>query len=115
MNWALVCRAEELGPGLHLRTHGRIRYVMAVIDGDVTAFSAVCPHAGGPLEFAETKGHVISCPLHGWSFDLSRGGCEMHGFRPLRMFAVRIENGAVYVALPDSAAQTDKAEEPTQA
>jgi nitrite reductase/ring-hydroxylating ferredoxin subunit len=72
--------------------------VLAIIDGNISAFSAACPHAGGPLEFAETKGQVITCPLHGWSFDLAQEGCELHGFRRLRLFDVKVEDGMVHVA-----------------
>lgn len=98
MKWVPIAQAEELSPGFNLRTHGRRRYVLAIIDGKISAFSPACPHAGGPLEFAETNGQVITCPLHGWSFDLAQDGCELHGFRPLRMFEVKVENGTVHVA-----------------
>lgn len=103
MNWIKVGRAEEFGPGFHVRSQGRVRFILAVIDGDMWAFDPVCPHAGGPLELAETQGQVIACPLHGWRFDLARGGCELHGYRPLRMYDIRVDAGMVYVALPDAA------------
>jgi 3-phenylpropionate/trans-cinnamate dioxygenase ferredoxin subunit len=99
MNWTPIGRVEEFGPGFHLQTCGEQRVVIAVIDGEVFAFDPLCPHAGGPLELAETDGCVIACPLHGWRFDLRRDGCEVHGYRPVRMFPLRIEHGRIYVAV----------------
>lgn len=99
MNWTPVGRVEEFGPGFHLRTCNERRVLIALIDAEVFAFDPVCPHAGGPLELAETDGCVIACPLHGWRFDLHGGGCELHGYRSLRMFDLRVEQGHIYVAL----------------
>lgn len=104
MDWTEAGKVEEISPGFHIRGEGRKRYVLALIDGSLFAFDAICPHAGGPMHLAETHGTTISCPLHAWRFDLANGGCELHGYRPLAMHPVRVENGVVYVALPASAA-----------
>ncbi len=102
VDWVEVGRAETFGPGFHMCGQGRGRFVLAVIDSQLFAFSPVCPHAGGPLELSETEGTLITCPLHGWSFDLSRSGEEMHGYRPASMYEVRIENGKVFVGVPQA-------------
>ena len=109
MDWIEVGRAEDFSLGLHVRTVENTRIVLAVIDGDVCAFSPICPHSGGPLDLAETEGAEIICPLHGWRFDLKRGGCEMHGYRPLSMYGVRVQDGAIYVALPDESVRATSA------
>lgn len=100
MNWIEVARVENLSPGLHLFGEGRNRFVLALIDGNLSAFDPICPHAGGPMHLAETDGTVLSCPLHAWRFDLARNGCELHGYRPLRTYPVQVKNGLVYVERP---------------
>lgn len=109
--WVELARAEELSLGLHLRTVGTTRVVLAVIDGELSAYSPICPHAGGPLHLAETEGTQIICPLHGWRFDLRQGGCETHGYRPLRMYDLRVQHGVVYVRLPDDSPRPDATED----
>jgi nitrite reductase/ring-hydroxylating ferredoxin subunit len=101
MNWTEVARVEEITAGFHVFGTGRKRAVLALINGDLFAFDPVCPHAGGPMQLAETDGLIISCPLHGWRFDLAQGGCELHGYRNLPTFDVRVEHGVIYVAFPD--------------
>lgn len=102
-------RAETFGPGFHLRGKGRNRFILAVIDGELFAFSPICPHAGGNLELAETQGTSIICPLHGWRFDLAFAGQEAHGYRPACTYDVRVEAGLVYVAFPENASETTSA------
>lgn len=49
------------------------------------AIGAVCPHAGGPLADGLVADSCVTCPLHGWRFDLRTGaglgehpGVEVH-------------------------------------
>ncbi len=40
------------------------------VDGTFYALSDMCPHAGGPLSEGFIENGKVSCPWHGWSFDL---------------------------------------------
>jgi nitrite reductase/ring-hydroxylating ferredoxin subunit len=68
----------------------------------VCALDDVCPHAGYSLSEGELTGTRIVCPAHGWEFDvvtgLAPGEIEEE---PLERFAVRIEDGQVFVDLDD--------------
>ena len=103
VRWVEVGKAEGLTPGFHLIGEGRSRFILALIDGELFAFSPICPHAGGNLQFAETEGKTITCPLHGWRFDLAQGGKECHGYRDVCTYEVRVERGLVFVAIPEPA------------
>lgn len=37
------------------------------------ALDAVCPHRGGPLADGLVADSCVTCPLHGWRFDLRSG------------------------------------------
>lgn len=43
------------------------------VDGRPMRFVAVCPHLGGPLEEAPVHDGCITCPWHGYRFDLRSG------------------------------------------
>lgn len=45
------------------------------IDGRVHRFAAVCPHLGGPLDTAAVQSGVVTCPWHGYRFDVRTGRC----------------------------------------
>ena len=54
-------------------TLGRGDWTLRKIDGHVLAHSAICPHLLGPLE--ATEGSRLSCPWHGYQFDMVSGNC----------------------------------------
>lgn len=53
------------------------RQIMVVRDeeGEINAFHPFCPHLGTNLIHGEVKGSCITCPYHGWKFDVSTGDC----------------------------------------
>jgi nitrite reductase/ring-hydroxylating ferredoxin subunit len=68
----------------------------------VYACSDICTHQGGPLSEGKLSGTRLSCPWHGWMFDVKTGTCVM----PSRGGAVpsypaRVdESGEVWIDLP---------------
>ena len=97
--------ADPVGPhdGAIVKVQlGRHRVAIARVAGAVVAFNDFCPHVAGPMHRGELNGTVLTCPLHGWRFDLADSGREIHGYRPLQMFECREADGHVHVVLPDS-------------
>lgn len=87
------------------RTSGRRAWLedgteIAVFDlGDrIVAVDNVCPHQRFPLlhEGEVTEG-VVSCPMHGWEFDLLTGECRFGGNARLRTWRVEVIDGMVCV------------------
>ena len=73
--------------------------ILLVRDGDtVRAFSADCPHAGGPLEEgALCDGHIV-CPWHKGTFDAATGDVlEPPALMGLDRYPVEVRDGEVMV------------------
>jgi nitrite reductase/ring-hydroxylating ferredoxin subunit len=73
-------------------------------DGEqVHAYRNVCPHQYGPVTEGlvhtnDEGGHKITCPWHGWEYDLSSGENPMESIkRHLPRVEVTIEDGDVYI------------------
>ena len=58
-------------------------YRVLVVDDALVAHASVCPHLLGPLEEAEVEGGLVTCPWHGYRFDVRSGACEGRGLRLL--------------------------------
>jgi nitrite reductase/ring-hydroxylating ferredoxin subunit len=43
------------------------------VDGKFHAIDDMCPHAGAPLSQGSLRGCIITCPWHGWDFDVTNG------------------------------------------
>jgi len=52
----------------------RGKYRVIAIDGQLKVHSAICPHNLGPLNANIIK-NTITCPWHGYQFDLDSGEC----------------------------------------
>jgi nitrite reductase (NADH) small subunit len=58
-----------------------------------------CPHKGGPLSQGIVYGDRVACPLHNWSIALADGEAVAPDVGCAQTFAVRVEDGTVFVAL----------------
>ncbi len=70
---------------------------LALVDGQVHAMDGTCPHAGGPLAEGRLEGTTLSCPMHGWSFDVVSGDCHVNPEDRIRILGVRVVDDVVCV------------------
>lgn len=62
------------GQGLIAEAGGRSLAVFNV-DGKFHVIDNTCCHRGGPLGDGELDGTVVTCPWHGWQYDVTTGRC----------------------------------------
>lgn len=75
------------------------------VGGSVYAIDNICPHAGGPLArgaLSGSNGAIVTCPLHGWRFDVRTGRSPHLPGEQLRTFPVRVADGAIEVGVDGS-------------
>ena len=64
---------------------------------EVFAIGNECPHQAGSLCEGWVEGDIVTCPLHGWEFDLRTGTCMTIPGEKVPHYRVSVENGAIYV------------------
>ncbi len=69
-----VAEANDLPPGTAkaVEAEGR-RIALFNHSGGYYAIDDVCAHRGGSLSHGEVNGTVVTCPLHGATFDITTG------------------------------------------
>lgn len=95
-------KVADLAPGkIHKIEHGEQVIALINIDNEFYAVDGICGHAGGPLCRGEVDGDdkVISCPWHGWEYDLKSGECLMDPSLSQKVFAVSVEGDTVRIAV----------------
>lgn len=95
--WIAVGDEAAFEEGLHFVAVDRKPVVIARLDGRLFGFDALCPHQKGPMKRAEVDGRVVTCPLHAWRFDLDKCGKELHNYRDLQTYPVKVEDGQVFL------------------
>ena len=93
-----IAGIDDVPPGsaIEVTAAGRV-FAVYNVEGEIHVLDGICPHAGGPLGQGALEGNVITCPWHGWQFDVTTGRhclnvnlCHMH-------YAARIEGTDVVV------------------
>ena len=99
-DWIRVAHESECPPGSALeRVAGERIVALFNVAGQFYALDGVCPHQGGPLGKGELVGCILTCPWHGWQFDVRSGQHQLSRSVVQPRFEVRVENGEVLVNL----------------
>jgi nitrite reductase (NADH) small subunit len=98
-----VARTDEIEPGTgkEVVAGGRVIAVFN-IDGEFRAIDGICAHAGGPVAKGQLNGSIVTCPWHGWQYDVSNG---QHCLTPTicqQSFPVEIDGDDILVEIPES-------------
>ncbi len=65
--------------------------------GGLTAVDNLCPHRGAPLSDGRLDGTVVTCPWHGWAFDVQTGRLLMNPSCRLGSYAVKENADGIFV------------------
>lgn len=69
------------------------------IDGTFYAIENRCPHRGGPLSDGFLRDKSVTCPLHGWSFDVTTGSSPNRSDQKIGCFPVSAVGNEVTITL----------------
>jgi nitrite reductase/ring-hydroxylating ferredoxin subunit len=100
-SWAHLIKIHELPPGEACEVVVADT-VLAVfnLDGEYKVLDGICPHQGGPLGKGSLGGCIVTCPWHGWQFDVSTGQQQINARIIHTTYATRIDGDSVQVQLP---------------
>ena len=70
------------------------------IDGQFFALDNTCPHRGGPLGEGDVDGAVVTCPWHGWRWDVTTGANVNNPAVRVACVPTAVDGDAVFVDLP---------------
>lgn len=59
-----------------------------------------CLHRGGPVCTGTLEGNTLTCPWHGYQYDVTSGQLLLDGSAKLPMYPVEVRQGQVYVRVP---------------
>ena len=67
------------------------------------ALGGTCPHAGGPLADGIVSERCVTCPLHGWRFDLDTGEA-LNAQAQVETYEVLERGGELWLRVPHAQA-----------
>jgi len=70
---------------------------VANVSGKFYAISDVCLHRGGPLGQGELANSVVTCPWHGWQFDVTNGKLVQDPRMSVACYPTELRGDEIYV------------------
>jgi len=75
---------------------------LANVGGTLYAVNNTCLHRGGPLGEGQLEGNVVTCPWHGWQYDVTSGKAVQNPSVRLSCFPTELRGDEIYVDLAES-------------
>ena len=70
---------------------------LANVAGTVYAISNTCLHRGGPLGEGQLEGKVVTCPWHGWQYDVTTGKVSQNPGVGVDCYALEVRGEDIFV------------------
>lgn len=70
---------------------------VANVGGQFYAISNTCLHRGGPLGDGVLEGKVVTCPWHGWQYDVTTGKVSQNPTVGVDRYPIEIRGEDLYV------------------
>lgn len=87
-----------VGSAIEVEHEGRI-YALFNVGGQISAIDGVCPHQGGPLADGTLEGTCVTCPWHGWQFDVRTGKTPLGPKIKQAVYDVKVEGQDIFVSV----------------
>jgi len=95
-----VAEVSDVPPGEARVVAPRGRPLALVnLHGAFYALDNTCPHRGGPLGEGSLEGPFVTCPWHGWRWDVKTGAHANNPAVKVACYPVLVEDGVVYIEI----------------
>ncbi|HJR18612.1 MAG TPA: Rieske 2Fe-2S domain-containing protein [Actinomycetota bacterium] len=95
-----VAAVDDVPPGSGKVVHAAGRALgLFNVEGAFYAIENTCLHRGGPVGEGDLEGVVVTCPWHGFQYDVTTGRNVFDPEVGLETFPVRVSDGEVEVAV----------------
>jgi nitrite reductase/ring-hydroxylating ferredoxin subunit len=100
MAFLRAARRDEISPGTIREVQLEQRTIaLANVDGRFYAIDNACLHRAGPLGQGQLSGSVVTCPWHGWTYEVTTGRVTFNPEMQLRTFPVEERDDEIWVDL----------------
>jgi nitrite reductase (NADH) small subunit len=95
-----VALVSDLQPGQGKTVERRgVAVALFNVDGRFCAIGNACCHRGGPLAEGELTGTTVTCPWHGWQFNVTTGSTLRNPEIGVPAYRVEVHGNEVFVEL----------------
>jgi nitrite reductase (NADH) small subunit len=98
MAFVRAAKATDIAPGQirEIPLQG-LTIAVANVGGQFHAINNTCLHRGGPLGQGSLLGNVVTCPWHGWTYDVASGKVTSNQSAAVACYPVEVRGEDLYV------------------
>jgi len=98
--WIKVLNKSDVpSNGGTIATVGDKQIAVFAISDTYYAIDNTCPHRGGPLGEGELEGSIVTCPWHGWQFDITTGKSPINPAACVQQFQTKVEGDDLLIKI----------------
>ncbi len=99
-DFVTIAHIDELKPGECKVVEAKKKTIALYnVEGKYYATDNTCLHRNGPLGEGELDGNIITCPWHGWQYNVMTGENTFDPNMKVETFQVKIEGQNVQVKI----------------
>ena len=98
MAFVRACKTADVPVGTirEFQVEGKA-IAVANVSGQLYAINGVCMHRGGPLGDGPLEGKVVTCPWHGWQYDVTTGKVSQNPSVGVESYPVEVRGEDIFV------------------
>lgn len=98
MGFLRAAKTSEIPAGTirEVQVNGKA-VAVANVDGKFHAINNTCLHRGGPLGEGMLEGQIVTCPWHGWEYDVTTGKVAQNPTVGVMSHPVEVRGDEVFV------------------
>jgi nitrite reductase/ring-hydroxylating ferredoxin subunit len=98
MAFARAGKTAEVAQGTirEFQVDGKV-IAVAHVGGMFYAISNTCLHNGGPLGEGPLEGNIVTCPWHGWEYDVTTGKLRQNATVGVSCYRVEVRGDDIFV------------------
>jgi len=86
------------GHGREVTVEGR-KLALFKANGGFFAIANLCLHRGGPLSEGELNDYKVTCPWHGWKYDVRTGAFDIIPTLKVKAYRVDEKDGELFIEI----------------
>jgi len=102
MGFVRAAKTADVPPGTirEFQLEGK-SVALANVNGQFYAINNICLHRGGPLADGALEGAVVTCPWHGWQYDVRTGKVGQNPTVGVESYPVEVRGEEIFVNVSD--------------
>jgi len=101
MQYVKIAKVSDFD-GVRFRKYTILARNLAIFKDEEGGFFATeisCKHQNWDLTTGKFEGDIVTCPRHGWVYNIRTGDCLNQDSTRLRKYDVRVEGDDIYISL----------------